>query len=48
MTKMYGGVNYIGLSSEEKPLDNVKNGESFYEVDTKKCYIYYNGQWYEA
>ncbi len=46
MDKMYGGVNYIGLSTEEKP-DSAKDGECLYEVDTKKVYICYNNEWWE-
>jgi hypothetical protein len=48
MIKMYGGVNYIGKSDEPKPTTGVKAGETLYEVDTKKSYIYYSGQWYEV
>lgn len=48
MSKMYGGVNYICKSTEEKPITGVKNGESLYLVDTKEVFIFYNGEWYEA
>lgn len=46
MDKMYGGVNYIGESTEVKPTEGVKNGETFYEVDTRKSYIFYSGEWW--
>lgn len=36
----------IGLSSETKPTDEV-DGTTFYEVDTSKFFIIYNGTWYE-
>ena len=48
MDKMFGGVNYIGKSTDDKPVTGVKNGETLYEVDTKKSYIFYNGEWYEV
>ena len=38
--------DYLGLSSEDKPQDLV-DGTTFYEVDTSKFFIWYNGQWYE-
>ena len=44
---MYGGVNYICKSTDEKITANVKEGETLYEVDTKKCYIFHDGQWHE-
>ncbi len=46
MTKMFGGVNYIGKSTEEKPT-TAKDGECFYEVDTKKSYVFYAGEWWD-
>ena len=36
----------IGLSEETKPTDEV-DGTTFYEVDTSKFFIIYNGTWYE-
>lgn len=48
MDKMYGGVNYIGKSTEEKPTTGIKNGETLYEVDAKKSYIFYSGEWFEV
>lgn len=36
----------IGLSTETKPTDEV-DGTTFYEVDTSKFFIIYNGTWYE-
>ena len=47
MIKMFGGVNYIGKSTEEKPVTGVKNGETLYVVDNGKAFIFYNGEWWE-
>ena len=47
MKKFYGGINYIGKSTEDKPTSGVKDGEGLYEVDTKKSYIFYDGQWWD-
>lgn len=38
--------DYLGLSTEGKPNQNLVNGTTFYEVDTMKFYIYYKGTWY--
>ena len=38
--------NLVGLSTDDKP-DEIKNGSTFYEVDTSTLYIYYEGVWYE-
>lgn len=39
---------YIGLSTEKDRLpENLENGSTFYAVDTKKIYIFYNAVWYE-
>lgn len=46
MIKMFGGVNYIGKSTEEKPVTGVKNGETLYIVDTGDAFIFYNGEWW--
>ena len=43
--------NFIGLSSEEKPVPetspDVVNGSTFYEVDTSKLYFWTDGFWYD-
>lgn len=39
--------DFIGKSSETKPIEGVGDGDTLYEVDTKKNYIYYDGEWYE-
>lgn len=39
--------DFIGKSDEVKPIEDVGDGDTFYEVDTKKTYIYYDGTWYE-
>lgn len=33
-------MEYIGLSTDEKPVDGVGNGSTFIEMDTKKFYIF--------
>lgn len=38
---------YIGLSTEEKPTENVPDGSTFAEVDTGVSYMFYDGEWYE-
>lgn len=48
---VYGVVpmEYIGLSTDEKPVENVTNASAFYEMDTKKLYLFdaQNQQWLE-
>lgn len=39
--------DYLGLSEEDKPTNEAVNGSTYYEVDTSKLYIFYNGEWYE-
>jgi hypothetical protein len=42
--------DFVGLSTDQKPTnanDKVVNGSTFYEVDTSKLFIYYEGTWYE-
>lgn len=39
-------MDYIGLSTEEKPSENLVNGTTLYEVDTGNFYIYYKENWY--
>lgn len=48
MKQMFGGVNYIGKSTEEKPIAGVKDGESLYLVDTKEAFVFYDGEWWPA
>lgn len=40
-------LEYIGLSTETKPTENVSDGSSFLEVDTGILYVFYLGTWYE-
>ena len=38
-----GGVairDYRGMSSDEKPVKNVPNGSTFYEMDTQKVFMF--------
>lgn len=44
-----------GLSSDTKPagadeigVNGANSGDTFYEVDTKKNYVFHEGTWYEA
>lgn len=42
-------VEYRGLSTDTKPIENVDNGTIFIEIDTGKIYMYdlENEQWKE-
>lgn len=45
------GLNYrldfVGLSTENKPATTeLKNGSTYYTVDTHELFIYYKGEWY--
>lgn len=31
---------FYGKSTDEKPIENVENGSSFYEIDTQKVFIF--------
>lgn len=44
-----GVAEYYGLSSDEKPEDNVGNGSRFMEMDTSTLYLFdeENKVWYE-
>lgn len=46
MDKMYGGVGFIGKSTEVRPTKNVKNGEELYLVDTGETLVWYDGEWH--
>lgn len=41
---------YAGLSTDDKPTDNVATGSSFFEVDTTDVYFYDEGSetWIKA
>ena len=39
MKKMRGRYNYIGKSTEPRPVNDVEDGETLYLVDTKKSFI---------
>ena len=36
---------YVGKSTETKPT-NVPEGSEFFEVDTKKAFMFYDGDWW--
>lgn len=42
-------IEYRGLSTDEKPTENVENGTIFIEMDTGKIYMYdlENEEWKE-
>ena len=42
-------VEYRGLSTDEKPTENITNGTVFIEIDTGKVYMYdlENEEWKE-
>lgn len=39
--------DYIGLSTEEKPRENVNDGSTLLEVDTGYSYIFCEAVWYK-
>ena len=43
-TKKRSGIpllkNFTGLSTDEKPIDNLINGSTFYETDTRETYLF--------
>ena len=38
---------YVGMSTDEKPIDNVQKGDLFHEIDTSNDYRFdkENNQW---
>lgn len=38
--EIYGLIDFTGLASDTKPIDNVKTEASYYELDTGKMWIY--------
>lgn len=45
---------YVGSQDDDKPttqqgslMDGVNNGDTFFEVDTGKTFMYYEGDWYD-
>lgn len=39
--------DYVGLSTEEKPTEDIEDGSTFLEVDKGDTYIFYEGTWYK-
>lgn len=39
-------VDFVGLSTDTKPSEQLENGSTFYTVDTQELYVYYAGEWY--
>lgn len=42
-------AEYYGISTDTKPTKNVENADIFYEMDTKKAYLFdkQNAKWLE-
>lgn len=54
ITRVGGQINdnttdMKGLSTDTKPIDGINNGSSFYEMDTKKVFLFdeQNQKWIE-
>lgn len=43
------GAELKGLSTDKKPIQDIPNGSSFYEMDTKKVFMFdeQNSRWLE-
>ena len=39
-TKMTKRSEYYGMSADSKPTEHVNNADIFYEMDTKKVYLF--------
>jgi len=39
-------TDYVALSTEEKPVENMVDGSTLLEVDTSTIYVFYQGTWY--
>ena len=39
-------IDFVGLSTDTKPTQELRNGSTFYTVDTQELYIWYKGTWY--
>lgn len=37
---VYKNAALYGLSTDEKPLDKIPNGSSFYEMDTQRVFLF--------
>lgn len=37
---------YIGKSTEIKPTEGERDASTFYEVDTRRMFIFYAGEWF--
>ena len=46
---IYEHNTFYGLSTDDKPTDCVQNADVFYEMDTKKVFLYdaQNARWLE-
>lgn len=42
-------AEFYGLSTDEKPVDNIPNASTFYEMDNKKVFLFdkQNKRWIE-
>lgn len=44
---IYDPKNFIGLSTDSKPLEKIPPGSIFYETDTGKNYVFDGTDWVE-
>jgi hypothetical protein len=47
-SSIYNIDEFIGLSTDTKPTKDVDPGSTFYELDTKKDFIFDGTKWWEA
>lgn len=38
--------NYTILSTETKPINEIRDGDTLLEVDTGNVYVFHNGSWW--
>jgi hypothetical protein len=39
------GFHLQGLSTDDKPLEDVQDGSTFHAVDTGEMWVFHNGMW---
>lgn len=39
-------IDIVGLSTDDKPVEKIENGSTFYCVDNQQLFVFYNGIWY--
>jgi len=45
VSKLYHSTDYMGLSSDPRPTEEVGYGDSIYEMDTREVYIFTVDGW---